>query len=225
MKKILLLSIGLFLMLPNLSLAQKKSDSAAIDIMPKFNGDLNSFLVKNLHYPANAIKKNIEGKVILKFIVNEDGSISDVTVVKGIGGGCDEEAKRVVQLMPNWKPGSQNGKYVKVFFTLPVHFKLDEPDNSSVAKFKGRFKDYFTNNLKYPQEAQKNHVIGNVTVSFKVAKDGRISHVRVTDGIGSGCDEEAIRLIQNMPNWLPAKNKKGKPVKSNVELQIPFTGK
>jgi protein TonB len=62
---------------------------------------------------------------VVKFVVNEDGHISEVQVVRGIGGGCDEEAKRVVQAMPAWKPGKQNGKAVKVYFTLPIQFKLE----------------------------------------------------------------------------------------------------
>ena len=87
--------------------------------------DLTAYLSKNIHYPDAAREANIEGRVIVKFVVNEDGSISDVQVVRGIGSGCDEEAKRVVMAMPKWKPGKQNGKAVKVYFTQPISFKLE----------------------------------------------------------------------------------------------------
>ena len=92
--------------------------------MPKSDYDFSAYLAKNMKYPAVAQENNIQGRVIVKFVVNPDGSISDVTVVRGIGGGCDEEAKRVVQAAPKWKPGKQNGKAVPVYFTLPITFNL-----------------------------------------------------------------------------------------------------
>lgn len=96
----------------------------AVQQMPEFNGDINNYLSSNLLYPASARETNIEGKVIIQFIVNEDGAITDARILKGIGGGCDEEALRVVKNMPKWKAGKQNGRTVKVFFTLPIRFML-----------------------------------------------------------------------------------------------------
>ena len=96
-----------------------------VEKMPAAPYSLNEYLAKNIHYPKYARKKNIEGRVVVKFVVDEDGSISNVEVKKGIGGGCDEEAIRVVSEMPPWNPGAQNGKLVRVYFTLPIHFKLD----------------------------------------------------------------------------------------------------
>jgi len=93
--------------------------------MPTTDYDIHAYLGKNTHYPDAAKEANIDGRVIVKFVVNEDGNVSDVQIVRGIGGGCDEEAKRVVQSMPKWKPGKQNGKPVKVYFTLPIVFKLE----------------------------------------------------------------------------------------------------
>jgi protein TonB len=87
--------------------------------------DLNGYLNRTLKYPEMARANNIEGRVIIKFVVNEDGSVSDAVVMRGIGGGCDEEALRVVRAMPKWKPGRQNGIAVKVYFNLPIVFKLD----------------------------------------------------------------------------------------------------
>jgi protein TonB len=72
-----------------------------------------------------ARETHIEGRVTIKFVVNEDGSISNAKVVRAIGGGCEEEALRVINSMPKWKPGKQNGKAVKVYFTLPVNFVLN----------------------------------------------------------------------------------------------------
>ena len=93
--------------------------------MPEPGYDIGKYLVDHLHYPDSAYSANIQGRVIVKFIVNENGSISNARVEKGIGGGCDEEALRIVSSMPKWKPGKQNGMPVKVLFTLPIKFVLN----------------------------------------------------------------------------------------------------
>lgn len=100
-----------------------------VEEIPTFVGgtsEMYKFLAKNLKYPSAAQRANIQGKVFLKFIIEKDGTITAVDVMKGIGFGCDEEATRVVKLMPNWKAGRQNGRNVRVMFTIPVFFKLDD---------------------------------------------------------------------------------------------------
>ena len=95
-----------------------------VDEMPSAPFDYNQYLVQHLQYPDSAIAHNIEGKVIIKFIVNEDGHISGCKVIKGFDKDCDAEALRVVRNMPAWKPGKIKGKPVKVYFNLPISFKL-----------------------------------------------------------------------------------------------------
>ena len=97
-----------------------------VDEMPKAAFDYNDYLVKNMQYPDSAIAHNIEGRVIIKFIVNEDGHISDCEVLRGFDKDCDAEALRVVRNMPAWKPGKVNGEAVKVWFNLPISFKLTD---------------------------------------------------------------------------------------------------
>lgn len=95
--------------------------------MPEYSGGesaLMHFLSKNIQYPARAREINIEGKVIAQFIVEVDGSISHIQVLRGLGYGCDEEVIRVLKLMPKWKPGKQNGKSIRALFRLPVRFSL-----------------------------------------------------------------------------------------------------
>jgi periplasmic protein TonB len=92
--------------------------------MPEFNGNLSAYLQKHLRYPDAARENNIEGRVVVQFVVNEDGSIGNAVIKKGIGGGCNEEALRVVRAMPKWKAGMQNGRAVKVYYTLPITFML-----------------------------------------------------------------------------------------------------
>ncbi len=101
----------------------------SVEQNPEFAGGMNAllkFLQKNLHYPTPAVNANIMGKVYMQFVVGQDGNISRVDVMKGIGFGCDEEAERVVKLMPKWSPGRQSGRAVAVKFTLPISFQLAE---------------------------------------------------------------------------------------------------
>ncbi len=99
-----------------------------VEQQPEFSGGmaaLGQYLQKNLRYPAAAQRANISGRVFVSFVVNTDGSIQDVQVLKGLGFGTDEEAKRVVQAMPKWRPGKQSGRPVRVKFNLPINFTLE----------------------------------------------------------------------------------------------------
>jgi len=103
-----------------------------VECMPKFSGDMQRYLSEHLRYPDQAREANIQGQVIVQFVVNEDGAVSDVKVMRGIGGGCDQEAARVVSEMPRWKPGRQrwkpgrqNNVNLKVLYSLPVRFTLE----------------------------------------------------------------------------------------------------
>jgi protein TonB len=82
------------------------------------------FVAENMQYPAQARRMGIEGRVFVQFVVEKDGSLSDIQTVKGIGGGCDEEAERVISAAPHWKPGKQRGRPVRVRMILPIVFKL-----------------------------------------------------------------------------------------------------
>jgi periplasmic protein TonB len=98
-----------------------------VEQMPEFPGgteELMKFLRNNINYPQMARETGIQGTVIVQFVVNKDGKISNTRVLRGIGGGCDEEAMRVVKAMPGWKVGKQNGVPVPVFFQLPIKFTL-----------------------------------------------------------------------------------------------------
>jgi protein TonB len=98
-----------------------------VEEQPSFPGGyaaLQKYLLDNLKYPRLAVETGISGTVYMNFIVWEDGSIRDVFVQRGIGGGCDEEALRVVTNMPKWNPGKQRTKTVNVQMVLPVKFNL-----------------------------------------------------------------------------------------------------
>ncbi len=98
-----------------------------VEEMPDFPGGvakLSEYLQKNIKYPQMARESGIQGRVFVNFVVEPDGSVSNVKVLRSLGGGCDEEAMRVVKGMPKWKPGKQRGKAVRVSYILPVNFKL-----------------------------------------------------------------------------------------------------
>jgi protein TonB len=98
-----------------------------VEEMPSYpggEGKLMEYVAKNIKYPQIARETGIQGRVFVGFVVEPDGSVSNVKVLRGIGGGCDEEAMRVVKGMPKWKPGKQRGKAVRVSYMLPVNFKL-----------------------------------------------------------------------------------------------------
>lgn len=83
------------------------------------------FLYRAMEYPKAARKKGVQGTVIVRFVIEEDGKVTNAELVRDIGEGCGEEALRVVKLMPNWNPGKQGGKYVRVWYSLPLKFRLE----------------------------------------------------------------------------------------------------
>ena len=124
--------LAVLLMANTTAMAQNKKATndkvyEKVEVMPEFPGGeqaMLDFVAKNVVYPQEARDKEISGRVLVSFIVEKDGSITDAKVAKGIGGGCDEEAVRVVNAMPKWKPGKQKGKPVRVSFMMPFTFKL-----------------------------------------------------------------------------------------------------
>ncbi|MDN5203513.1 energy transducer TonB [Fulvivirgaceae bacterium BMA10] len=98
-----------------------------VEVQPSPVGGMEAFgkfLKKNLKYPKLAKRIGTEGKVFVQFVVDKNGKLTEIEVVKGIGAGCDEEAIRVINAHPNWNPGKQRGRPVKVRMIIPIHFKL-----------------------------------------------------------------------------------------------------
>jgi len=105
----------------------KKEVFTIVEEMPAFPGgeaERNKFLATNIQYPQQATENGIQGTVYVSFVVDSKGNVTEVKILRGIGGGCDEEALRVVKMMPKWHPGKQNGKNVRVLFNMPIYFKL-----------------------------------------------------------------------------------------------------
>lgn len=104
-------------------------DGITVEVYPDFEGGMKGwakYLQRNLRYPNDAQEQNKYGKVFISFVVERDGSISNVTLLKGVFGSLDEEAMRVIKKSPKWKPGIQNGRAVRVRYQMPISFALSQ---------------------------------------------------------------------------------------------------
>ena len=225
-----------------------------VEQMPEFpdggQSGLMDYLKKNIQYPEAAKKAGVQGRVILQFVVDKDGSIDNVSVLRGVNPDLDKEAIRVVSNMPNWKPGMQKGKPVSVKYTVPIAFslpseeidKIDEmivvgyqntktPDNAEayetveqMPQFPGGMTglmQYLAKNVKYPVDAQKEGIQGKVFVQIIVDENGKVSNAKIVQGISPSLDAEALRVVYNMPQWRPGM-KDGKPVSVKYAFPINF---
>jgi TonB family protein len=194
------------------------------------------FYMENIRYPKEAREKNIQGVVQYKVFIETDGRVTSPEIISGIGGGCDEEVLRVAAMMPAWKPAMKDGKAVRTSVILPISFKLSDgsgkEENDEVfmvvevaPQFTGgqdAMVEYLKNNISYPDIARKNKTEGTVYVSFIIEKEGQVSNVKILRGIGSGCDEVAQKAVQDMPPWVPGKQR-GKAVRVQYNLPVKFT--
>lgn len=135
MKKIFYTCFLLLFLLSYAGISFSKQDNKQIsreafttaEQMPTFPGGksaLNKYIERHLRYPEKAMKNALEGKVVLRFIVGADGTVSNIEVVKRLSTECDEEAVSVIEKMPKWDPGMQNGAFVSVYYTLPITFAM-----------------------------------------------------------------------------------------------------
>ena len=216
---------------------------------PGGNAAMMRFLSDNIKYPTEAQEKGTEGRVIVNFVVEKDGRLSDFNVVRGIDPLLDNEAVRVLKSMPNWSPGKQRGEVVRVRFTLPVVFRLEGKDakdsssaSASSAPVKASASDevfvvvesqpefpggnvalmkWLSDNIKYPMVAQENGIQGRIIVNFIVEKDGSLSDVQVVRSIDPALDKEAVRVVETMPKWKPGVQR-GERVRVRYTLPVVF---
>ncbi len=160
-----------------------------VEQQPEFKGGmaaLGSYIQNNLKYPASAKKANIQGRVFLSFIVSKTGEVSDVKILKGLGFGIDEEAIRVVQNMPRWEPGSQNGKPVNVRFNIPINFELEPGavDARSKADFRRDYSIFVVNGKKVSydeyQNAEKLYESGEYGIEGWTDKSRKTAYLKLT---------------------------------------------
>lgn len=221
-----------------------------VENMPEFpNGGMTAlmkYLSDNIRYPEAAHKAGIQGRVTVQFVVGKDGSIGNVSILRGVNADLDAEAIRVISSMPKWKPGTQKGEPVKVKYTVPVMFRLaPEPvekiDETTVVGYHtpvaGEVYDvvdkmpefpggmtglmqYLSKNIHYPAEAQTKGIQGRVTVAVIINTEGKAVNASIVRSVDPSLDAEALRVASTMPDWVPG-TKDGKPV--NVKYTFPVT--
>ena len=212
-----------------------------VEQMPEFPGGdaaLRSFIATSVKYPASARENNIQGKVEVSFVVTKTGNISNARVVGGVNPSLDREALRVVNSVPPWTPGKQNGENVATEYTLPINFVLQggktnetKPQDSPVffiveqmPEFPGgeeALKKFIASAVQYPAEAQQKGIQGKVYINFVVTKTGSIANAKVARGIAPSLDQEALRVVESLPTWIPGKQK-GENVDVSYTIPINF---
>lgn len=216
------------LMLPLVALAQDVTVYRSVEQMPQFPGGeaaLMKYIQSHLQYPEGT---DVEGKVVVQFVVHSDGSIGEVKIVRSVETALDNEAVRVIKSLPKFTPGRQNGKAVAVWYTLPVTFKRTESEVSTrdvyerihfgasrdtvvyrsveqMPRFLGgeaALMKYIQSHLCYPEETD---VEGNVVVQFVVQSNGSIGEVKVVRTLDKALDNEAVKLIKSLPKFTPGR--------------------
>ncbi|MBQ7773040.1 MAG: energy transducer TonB [Bacteroidales bacterium] len=209
---------------------------AMVDEKPMFQGgDAGKFslwVFSQIKYPEEAFKNKVMGKTILQFTIAKDGKVKNTRILRGSGSKLlDDEALRVVSSSPEWTPGKDEGKPVDVIFTFPVVFKLvgdDKESDGAAEKYDGNgpvpyakveekpsfmendngtnFTRWVFDNLKYPEEAKKNKIMGRVAIQLVISGTGKVKDVEVAKSSGSKLlDDEALRVVSASPDWKPGK--------------------
>ena len=223
-----------------------------VEKMPEFPGGRNAcqkFITDNIKYPVEAKANKVQGTVYVKFVVNQDGTICDLKVLRGVAPSLDQEAIRIINSMPTWKPGMQRGIAVRVKYVMPILFDLSgkgkqlgavspgfdpakaKPDANGVYEVveqmpaypegMDKMLEFLSKNIQYPAEAQKEKIEGRVIVQFIVDAEGNIKNPKILRGINPLMDAEAIRVTLAMPKWIPGKQN-GKAVATKYTYPVVF---
>ncbi len=227
-----------------------------VESMPTFQGgDLNGYrnwVQSQIKYPKEAQENGVQGRVIFSFVVEKDGSVSSFDALQAPDKILVDEVERIFKLTPKWEPGKQNGKAVRVKYTVPVVFALENKtaaqSEPAVAKtqtasekpigeeafikvesmptFQGGdlngYRNWVQSQIKYPKEAQENGVQGRVIFSFVVEKDGSVSSFDALQAPDKILVDEVERIFKLTPKWEPGKQN-GKAVRVKYTVPIVFT--
>lgn len=216
-----------------------------LDHMPEAPYNVNEFLARNINFPTDARDQGISGRVVLRFVIDEKGEISNITIHQSVSPSIDSEAVRVVRMMPSWKPGrTDEDEVAKVYVTLPIKFTLGDgriPVAAPARPFvkppiKGQV--HYTADSKpkpgysiarfisevgvYPEDAKREKIQGSVKLKFIVTETGRIDSINVIKNLYPSMDSLAARLLEIMPSWKPALIN-GKPVNLWDSISLRFT--
>ncbi|HEY0246422.1 MAG TPA: TonB family protein, partial [Mucilaginibacter sp.] len=215
----------------------------AVETEPSFPGGLQAFynfLGKTVIYPKEARDNKITGKVFIQFVIEKDGSLSGIKAVRGPEHGLNEAAVSALKLSPKWNAGIQNGKPVKVQYTVPINFTLNADEKTPEQSYTGdkvyssvniepsfpgglqAFYQYLGKNIRYPAAMREKKIQGKVFVQYVVEVDGSLSNVKAVRGPGYGAEEESVRVISASPKWKPGMQN-GKAVRVQYTVPVNFS--
>ncbi len=244
MKKLLYIAIA-FLAIQFVSAQETTTDSNnliynldQIEKIPEFPGGMNefyNFIRKNYNAPS----ETLSDKVLVRFIIEKDGSLSSFKVLKSVNYDSDKEAVRVLSICPNWIPGEKNGQKVRCRYSLPISkliYNYQIRTVSTEQKLKGNI--YSTAGIEKKPEfpggieklqvfIKKNYIApsknikGKVYVNFIIEMDGSISDIEVLRDLGYGTGEEVKRVLLIAPKWIPGEQH-GRKVRTSYSLPIPI---
>jgi TonB family protein len=202
--------------------------------------DFYQFIAKNIRYPKEDHDKGIQGRVLLQMVIEKDGSLDDIKVMRTPSGSLAEEAVRVLKLAPKWTPGIQNGRPVRVQYVIPINFSLETktpPQSLIIGRDviftaveveptpKGGLEEFYRflgNNIKYPEEDKKNNIQGRVIVQFVVEKDGSFSDLKILRQPSGTLGNEALRVLSLAPKWNPG-IQNGRTVRVQYTIPVSFS--
>lgn len=204
------------------------------------------YLADHQQYPTAALQAGAQGTVTVSFVVEKTGSLAEVAVAQPGNALLDAEAVRLIKAAPRWTPARHRGGVVRQRQTVPITFQIPgetaaatAPAASGATAGSGTevvtadrparpvggteaFFEWIQTNQKYPALALQRKVDGKVMMEFLVEKDGSLTDIKVIKRLGSGLDEEALRLLKAAPKWEPALYK-GQPVKQKMVLPVVFS--
>lgn len=202
-------------------------DSCAV--MPEYPGGMEgviAFCAENLKYPVQAEEVGMEGRVLVSFVIEKDGSVADVAVEESADSLLDAEAVRVISAMGNWTSGqNEAGEAVRVRMVVPINFVLDgsREDVDQLPEFPGGLEAYMKfmqDNLKYPKECEEKGEEGRVLIQVVIDKEGNVTNAELKKSVNELLDAEALRVVKSMPKWIPGQDG-GEAV--DVKYVIPVT--
>ena len=215
----------------------KEGDAfVVVEEMPVFPGGdmaLLKYIAENTQYPTEAKENNIQGRVIIRFKIMDDGVVKDASVIKGVDPLLDSEALRVVSNLPSFQPGKQGGVAVPVWYMVPITFTLSDKSTAvpppppppppadgskgssepfvvveEMPMFPGgdaALLKYLGENIKYPESAKVNGITGRVILRFCVTETGTVDRISVLKGVDPAIDAEAFRVVSSLPSFQPGK--------------------
>lgn len=220
---------------------------ALVETKPLFaNGkgeeEFTRWVFEHVKYPEEAHKKGIEGKVVASFVLNNEGNVTNVKIVRGAHPLLDAETIRVLESSPKWeRPGMVRGKNVTVRYNFPLKFGLKgkvndiqvkqsnnpedlglEPAIFTNSKGENEFMRWVMTNVNYPEDAENEGIGGRLMVSYELSEEGVITQVEILKGVHASIDAEVLRVIKSSPKWEKPAMKEGVPVKVSYVMPMNF---